>query len=386
MTATRRGFLAGALAGGASVAFACAGRSTLAALAVRPLGADATFLGNLAFVGERDRMERTYGRGHEGRRRLDLRTLTEDALVVSNERFYVRTRYPDRIDPRRPWRVPITGRVDGGAEFALDDLERRARPLGVHLLECSGNGGAFGLISAAEWSGVPLGELLTGVPMRGDAARVLVRGFDEHSSSPPGSSQNGASWIFTWDELAETGAFLATGMNGEPLPKDHGFPVRLVVPGWYGCACIKWVDGIELVGDDAASTRHMREFARRTHQRGTPRRARDYRPAEMDLAAMVVRVEKWREAGKIVHRAVGILWGGKELTDRLTVQLGRRAPFVPVESYRHETNRTWTLWTHTWRPARTGDYTVRLAVDDPAIRTRRLDSGFYARTVRVDAT
>src|SRR6185436_10905211 len=133
------------------------------------------------------------------------------------------------------------------------------------------------------------------------ATRVLVSGFDDHSQ-PSTHSTAGASWIFTLAELAETGAFLATRMNGEPLPRDHGFPLRLVVPGWYGCTCIKWVDAISFVDDDALATSQMQEFASRTMQNGMPALARDYLPAEIDQAAMPVRVEEWNVGGRLAYR------------------------------------------------------------------------------------
>ena len=106
-------------------------------------------------------------------------------------------------------------------------------------------------------------------------------------------------------------ALLAVRMNGAPLPRDHGFPVRLVVPGWYGCACIKWVNRIELVPDEAPATSQMHEFAARTHQpfdrlkAGTEVVARDFVPAVIDTAAMPVRVEKWAIDGRLAYRVVG---------------------------------------------------------------------------------
>ena len=88
---------------------------------------------------------------------------------------------------------------------------------------------------------------------------------------------------------AATGAFLATQMNGADLPRDHGFPVRLVVPNWYGCTCIKWVSQIDIVADDEPSTTQMREFAARTHQDGMPDLARDFQSPVIDLAGADLR-------------------------------------------------------------------------------------------------
>ena len=200
--------------------------------------------------------------------------------MTPTSRFYIRTRYPDRLDPNKVWQVRISGLLESEVTLGLPDLAPLIGPRGVHLLECSGNGGfaSFGMLSTADWDGVPLMALLNAKTKRLPAAtRVLVSGFDDHSQ-PSGRSTAGASWIFTLAQLAETGAFLATRMNGETLPRDHGFPLRLVVPGWYGCACIKWVDAISFVDDSAPATSQMQEFASRTMQSGVPALARDYLP------------------------------------------------------------------------------------------------------------
>jgi DMSO/TMAO reductase YedYZ molybdopterin-dependent catalytic subunit len=363
-------------------------RAVLAALDPPPGDAFAggRRLGVVPFVSEGRTTFRPYGRGLNGRQWLDLATLSPDTLVTPNDRFYIRTRCPESLDTRRPWSVRVGGGAAAGAAWTIDELRDRSRPMGVHLLECSGNGGCFGLMSAAAWSGVPLADMLATVDRPAGAAatdRVRVTGFDEHEGVDPRSKEAGASWIFTREQLAGTGGFLATGMNGEPLPRDHGAPVRLVVPGWYGCTCIKWVEAIDFVPDDARATKHMREFAGRTQQRGVPRHARSFRPAEIDLAAMPVRVERWRVGGRTVYRVVGIIWGGGRTTDALVVRFGRDARFVPVDELDHRTNDTWTLWTHAWRPRRPGRYRIALRVDDATIRTRRLDRGFYTRAVRI---
>src|SRR5437867_560877 len=75
--------------------------------------------------------------------------------------------------------------------------------------------------------------------------RIAVSGVDDLTQRSQ-TSVPGASWIFSRDDIERAAAFLATRMNGAPLPRDHGSPIRLVVPGWYGCACIKWVTQIDL--------------------------------------------------------------------------------------------------------------------------------------------
>ena len=179
--------------------------------------------------------------------------------------------------------------------------------MGVHLLECAGNVEPFGLMSAARWHGVPVTSLLNRLAADAPGPRLLVTGEDDFTRQWR-TSVAGASWVFSRDDLRRTGAFLATAMNDAPLTSDHGGPVRLVVPGWYGCASIKWVTALEWVDDDVPATAQMREFARRTHQRGSPTLAREFDAPVIDTAAMPIRVEKWQAAGGVFYRVIGVAW------------------------------------------------------------------------------
>ena len=358
-------------------------------------------MGTLPFVGEGTfPLDKTVGFGLGRRRALDLSTLSREALLIPQDRFFIRTGSPDRLRPTTAWKVRVHGLVETPLEMEVEDLKREAGAQGAHLLECAGNSRAahFGLMSAARWSGVPLERLLSRVRLLARATRVLVSGFDEHSTADP-QSRPGASWIFGLDQILESGAFLATGMNGVPLSLDHGYPLRLVVPGWYGCTAIKWVNEIAFVDDDAPATDHMREYAGRTHQDPVgprddflvrtgrrpegPRLARDFQPATLDPAALPVRVEKLSGAGgKISYRIVGILWGGRT-SPALGIRLDPDRSFAPVEDVGSDAGSPWTLWSHTFQPRAPGRYRIELAVRDPAVRTRRLDMGFYAREIEI---
>ena len=122
----------------------------------------------------------------------------------------------------------------------------------------------------------------------------------------------------------------------------------------------------------------------RTFERSfQPLLARDFKPASIDLAAVPVRVEKWLVEGERVYQVAGILWGGDRLTKTLVIRFNPDARFMPVEDYAHKTNATWTLWSHTFRPDAPGRYRIQLAVSGEPVRTRRLDTGFYARTIDI---
>jgi DMSO/TMAO reductase YedYZ molybdopterin-dependent catalytic subunit len=319
-----------------------------------------------------------------------------ESLVTANDRFFIRTAAPSMLPRTGPWSIHVGGLVNAPVDLTLSALEPLAGPGGRYLIECSGNVDQtnYGLMSTADWEGVPLSAVLDRVRPATGADRVLISGVDEETARPV-TSVPGASWIFSRDDLA--GALLALRMNGAALPPDHGFPIRLVVPGWYGCACIKWVDRIELVAGDTPATTQMREFAARTHQpfdplavarsltAGQPLPARDFVPAVIDTAAMPIRAEKWLIDGRLAYRLVGIIWGGQKPTNALSIRFRSGEPWTAVDDCPlPASTRTWSVWSHTWRPEAPGRYQIVLRVDDPAIRTRRLDIFFYVREIDID--
>ncbi|MEW6321102.1 MAG: molybdopterin-dependent oxidoreductase [Acidobacteriota bacterium] len=326
------------------------------------------------------------GTGLDARLFTDLSDLEADRLITPTDRVFVRTAYPASLRSRPgPWTLRVT-RLDGtaAAPLPLSAIAARARPMGAHLIECAGNADPrnFGLMSVAEWDGVPLAEVLA-VADAGPAHAVLVGGVDEPQESA--RSIPGASWILPLADLESLGAFLAVRMNGAPLPPDHGAPVRLVVPGWYGCAWIKWVDELRMVGPDAPSTTQMREFARRTHQDGLPALARDYAAPVIEVAATPVRVERRRVDGETIHRVVGIVWGGAAPTRDLLIRFSSRDAWRPLTVCPPpRTHHTWSVWDYRWQPGGPGFYDIALKPADPAVPARRLDLFYYVRRVRVD--
>jgi len=320
----------------------------------------------------------------DGRLYSDLSTLEPDSPITPTEKFYIRTRASQLLPDHSNWQVKLGGLVDKEMNLGIEDLNKTAKPTGAHLMECAGNVplAHFGLLSVGEWAGIPVSEVLDRVKAKTAAARVLVSGFDQYAEESR-TSIPGASWIFSREQLEKAGAFLATELNGQPLPKDHGAPVRLVVPGWYGCTCIKWVNEISLVGEEVEATSQMREYAGRTQQKGVPQLAKDYQPAAIEQAATPIRVEKWSVAGKIRYRVVGIAWGGFQPVKILQIRFNPEEDYVAVDNFHQVTNDPWTFWTHNWSPQAPGTYSIRLSVKEPAVQALRLDSGYYVRSVEI---
>ncbi|MGH9172754.1 MAG: molybdopterin-dependent oxidoreductase, partial [Vicinamibacterales bacterium] len=186
------------------------------------------------------------GTGLDARLFTDLSRLQPDRLVTPTEEMFVRTAAPAAAQAMLPtWSIAARGFGPGARATSVEALRREARPMGAHLIECSGNVDPdnFGLMSVTEWDGVPLAQVLSDLrgTGRSTAWAVMVGGLDD-TRQDSRTSTAGANWVFPLDTLERLGAFLAVRMNGEPLTPNHGAPVRLVVPGWYGCSWIKWVN------------------------------------------------------------------------------------------------------------------------------------------------
>jgi hypothetical protein len=98
---------------------------------------------------------------------------------------------------------------------------------------------------------------------------------------------------------------------------------------------------------------------------------------------MPIRVEKWLVDGKIKYRVAGILWGGSRLVKVLEIRFNPEEDYVRVDNFSQTTNDPWSFWSHAWTPKAVGTYMIRLRVADPVVETKRLDSGYYVRSVEV---
>jgi DMSO/TMAO reductase YedYZ molybdopterin-dependent catalytic subunit len=329
-------------------------------------------------------MGKAIGSELDGRLFTDLSALTEGNPITPSDEFFIRTRASKLLDTSAQWTIQVSGTANEPATIPIEFLQQKSRPMGIHHMECSGNTRAahFGMLSVADWDGVPLQEILGMFKPRKLGARVHIAGFDRYQEESE-TSLPGAGWIFSMDQLVSSNAFLATRMNGQLLARDHGAPVRLMVPGWYGCVCIKWVDQIAFVPEDAPATTQMQEYAGRTMQTGVPSLARDYRPATVAAAAMPIRVEKWQVGGKIRYRVIGIRWGSLLPQQGLEIRFNPDELFVAVENHQTSGPDGWTFWSQEWAPTRVGGFTIRLRCEKTPGGAQRPNAGYYDRSVDI---
>ena len=179
-------------------------------------------------------------------------------VVMPNAHFYVRNHFHAPAIDASTWTLEVSGLVERPLQLSLRELRRMPAEARVVTLECAGNGRhtlhppvagepwRFGAVSTAEWTGVPLVEVLDRAGLLPAAHELVFRGADHGCvEGRPGTVH--FERAVGVDAACHAHAFLAYAMNGEALPLQHGYPVRLVVPGWYGVASVKWLCAIEVI-------------------------------------------------------------------------------------------------------------------------------------------
>jgi DMSO/TMAO reductase YedYZ molybdopterin-dependent catalytic subunit len=190
-----------------------------------------------------------------GRNRgMPLEALRYDVTPTGLHYLLVHFDIPD-VDASA-WRLRLDGLVDRPLELSLDDLRARPRQTLPVTLECAGNGRAlleprplsspwlYEAIGTAEWTGTSLGPLLDEAGVSERAVELLFSGADRGYQ---GGEENDYQRSLTIPEARRPEVILAYEMNGAPLQPQHGYPVRLLVPGWYGMTSVKWLSRIEAI-------------------------------------------------------------------------------------------------------------------------------------------
>ena len=181
-------------------------------------------------------------------------------VVMPNGRFYVRNHFGIPDLDLATWRLRVGGLVERPLSLDLARLRAMPSASAVVTLECAGNGRSglvppvpgeqwgVGAVSTAEWTGVPLTEVLDRAGLLATAREVVFRGAD-NGQVDGREGRVHFERSMPVQQLSQAGALLAYAMNGEELPLHHGRPLRLVVPDWYAVASVKWLTGITLIGE-----------------------------------------------------------------------------------------------------------------------------------------
>ena len=284
------------------------------------------------------------------------------------------------VDPAG-WRLRLDGLVGRPLELSLDDLRARPRRTIPVILECAGNGRArltprplsnpwlLEAIGTAEWTGTPLAALVEEAGVHSDAAELVFTGADR---GVQGGVEHAYQRSLTLDEARRQEVLLVDEMNGAPLQPQHGFPLRLLVPGWYGMASVKWLRRIEAVaepfaGYQQATAYHYKEDADdpgepvsriRVRALMAPPGIPDYftRRRLVDAGHVAIRGRAWGGRGSVRRVEVGV--DGRWAEASLDAPLGDWA---------------WRGWSFTWY-AEPGEHELSCRATDADGVVQPLDS------------
>ena len=326
-----------------------------------------------------------------------------DPWLTPNDQFFTVKHYNQPDLTEAEYRLGIAGLVARPQSLALADIKARARREVDFTLECSGNTGLpffIGGIGNARWAGTPLAPVLeeAGVLEEGvevvfwgaDAGQVTIRDNSGvigpgHSGTVEAKPSGGLDLTITehfarsmsLDDALNADNLLCYEMNGAPLPPEHGFPVRLIAPGWYGVASVKWLTRIEVLD---------RRYEGRFMARDYVTIREEVRDGETVWTFTSVAHDRLKSApAKVTRRGdhyaiMGAAWGAP--IARVEVQIDGGPWMVATLTEGQRAEFAWTFWTLDWGTPASGEHAitsrafdvdgnVQPAPDDPHLAAKR---------------
>lgn len=281
-----------------------------------------------------------------------------DTFITPNNEFFNVSHYGKPEVDLATWKLEVSGLVDNPLMLTIDDIKARPRQEVTFTLECSGNHGFptfTGAIGNAKWGGTPLTPILKEAGIQEEGIEVIFFGHDvgEEERRDVKMRQNFARSMSVEDALEDT-MLLCYEMNGEPLPHDNGAPLRLIAPGWYGIACVKWLKRIEV-----RDTRFMGRFMGRDYVTMREEKRPDGESVWMETS--VGRTQLKSLAAKVTrigdkYRIYGAAWGAPIATVEVSIDGGawQTATIDPEE----DAEFAWKIWHLNWDNPPEGEHTV----------------------------
>jgi len=271
--------------------------------------------------------------------------------------------------------------VEDALQLGYADLQKLEPATVTNTLECAGNGRAFfeprapgiqwqrGAVGNARWMGPRLKDILNRAGVKPTGKHVVFKGLEE----PPGKVPQFMRSI-PIEKALDPDTLLATHMNGERLSAHHGFPARILVPGWIGAASLKWVAEIRVL-DHEFDGNYMKPGYRMPMRSLTP--GEELGPQDATIAITKLNVKSVIAApgnGSTLRRGPltirGAAWAGEEEVVRVDVSTDSGQSWTPAELGSDRAKYAWRLWQYTWKPKKPGEYVIMSRATDRAGRVQ----------------
>jgi len=300
--------------------------------------------------------------------------------ITPNDRFYVVTK--NIIDPtvrKAAWRLEVGGMVDSPTTFDFDDLAAMSSVEQEQTLMCISNPIGGHRISNAVWRGVPLRRLIEEASPKSGIVDVILHAADGYTHD------------VSFEKAMEETTLVAYEMNGEPLSDRHGYPARVLVPGYYGEGSVKWVTRIELF-DRQVEDRYygkqgwQSEYFHTWSRFDAPR----FDPPPASVDERIKRLPA-KAGGKVTLK--GVAFAGDRDISKVEVSTDNGQGWQEANIDYSPSRLVWVFWSYDWRPNRSGDHelVVRATAGDGKLQTEKRTgskdgvSGYHKVPARVEA-
>ncbi len=292
------------------------------------------------------------------------------------------------------YELQVGGHVRRPLRLTMRDIESRPNTTFAVTLECAGNGRARlsprpmsqpwlnEAVGNAEWTGTPLGSLLEEAGLKPGAVDVVFTGLDR---GVQGGFDQFYERSLSVANASRDGVMLAYAVNGGPLPPQHGFPLRLIVPGWYGMTSVKWLRSITVTdspfqGYQQATAYHFREV---TGGPGLP--VERMRPrALMVPPGFPDFMSRMRFVDPGEHLIEGRAWSGLASIERVDFSGDGAVTWQPAELDGTASPFGWRRWTYRWA-ATAGEHELCVRATDAAGNAQPIDDDWNAEGVQNNA-
>jgi DMSO/TMAO reductase YedYZ molybdopterin-dependent catalytic subunit len=283
-------------------------------------------------------------------------------LVTSNIDFFVRNHFAIPKISDEAWRLEIGGLVSKPLKLSYSDLLMMPSVRRASTLECAGNASGGAGVGTAVWSGLSLGDLLRQAGLMSGATTIVFHGADtgEGENVPPGTHFARAIPLA---KAMDPATLLAYEMNGEPLPADHGYPLRGLVPGWYGMDSVKWLTRIEVLDQSFKGYFQDEKYvALRGHGASRPLTV-------IQVNSKFLRPSEDEEIRGKAYRVEGVAWAGDSKIARVEVRVGDGA-WQPANLAASPDALIWTPWSYEWQVPSSGRYSLEVRATDEKGRSQ----------------
>jgi DMSO/TMAO reductase YedYZ molybdopterin-dependent catalytic subunit len=289
---------------------------------------------------------------------------------------YLLTHYDIPQVDAASWRLEIDGLVERTRSLSLDDIRSRPATEVAVTMECAGNGRVYvephvvsqpwllEAVGTASWRGVLVADVLDDAGLQDGASDVLFTGLDR---GVEGGEEQAYARSVSVGELRDVGALLAYEVNGAPLPPQHGYPLRLVVPGWYGMTSVKWLSRITLLDEPHDGYQMSHSYRLRQEEEETGEPVSRIAPRSLMVPPGIPEFlsrERVLSAGRCEIR--GRAWSGESEIAGVDVSTDGGASWSPAQLDDSSLGRwAWRSWAFEW-DAQPGEHELCCRARDAA--------------------